>query len=150
MSYKEKLRELLKTVPKLKKQMESLEFWTEILFKYSPDTGYTKYLYISNNIIKSKITENIRTDINLMALKWWQWLKIIWNPLQERFLRMFCEVEKIKLEIQANWVIKIVSWIWWRNEIYEIVANLDNDKDFDNQDEKTYKYIYETLYNFKK
>ena len=123
--------------------MESLEFWCEIKYKLSDwSTDVWKYCFqIWNNVFLTDSWLEVENS-NI--------LEIIWLPLQERFIRIFCEVKNIRLNIQANWVIKIISWWgWWRYETYQIIANIDNTKDFDNQSEEVYQKIYDVLYNLK-
>lgn len=135
MSYKEKLIELLKTIPEVKEQMESLEFGCKYIMKNCHPEIFWE---TSEQIFIHHIM--------------WEWLvEIIWLPLQERFIRMFCEKNNIRFSIHTNyyWLDDVLNfsavYIEW-NEYCQI----DNTKDFDNQSEDIYQKIYEVLYNLKR
>lgn len=67
----------------------------------------------------------------------WAYLEIIWLPLQECFLRMYCDNEKIDNQINNSFI--FINW--------KIVCELNNRKDFDYQNDIIYQKIYEALYN---
>ena len=126
---KEKLISLLKSNEDVKTAIEQLEFWCVI--ESENETIYkidSEHIY-KNNIIRSadwRIYDRISN------------CKIIWLPLQERFIRMFCKWKYICF----HWEKELNIWI------YQI--QIDNTKDFDNQDDFVYQRIYEALYNINK
>jgi len=151
MTYKDKLTELLKTVPEIKKDLEELRFWCS--FKYEnqwdneiltfcsiyEDTWWT--LTLSFLIPNKERTDEINSfsDDDLINL-----IKIIWNPIQYHNLEQYCVSKHIKLIRQANWVLKEISWESFETETSEIITNLDNIKSFNNQEDK----VYEDLFNY--
>lgn len=144
MTYKQKLRELLKTVPEVKEQMEKLDFWCKVNYLLS-DWSTDIWIYCFQLWLKMFLTDSWLEVENSNILE------IIWLPLQERFIRMFCEKNNIRFSIHTNyhWPDDILNfsvvYIEW-NEYCQI----DNTKDFDNQSEEVYQKIYEVIYNLKK
>lgn len=135
MSSKEKLRELLKTVPEVKEWMESLEFWCEIKYVLS-DWSTDVWRYCFQLWLKVFLTDSGLEVENSNILE------KIWLPLQERFIRMFCEKRRVPF-----FIIRSGEISFNRNESSYI--KIDNTKDFDNQSEEVYQKIYEVLYNLK-
>lgn len=70
----------------------------------------------------------------------WNYLEVISLPLQERFIRMYCENKKINIAF-SNTELWHLNW----DVILPIICKLDNTKDFDNQSEEVYQKIYEAL-----
>jgi hypothetical protein len=133
--YKEKLIELLKTVPKIKQDLEELRFWTIIKyntkFKWKDTRNYFRYKWEwewdnENYLPPYKMINN-------------QAFIIIWNELEERHLRMYCESKNIKYIQYVSWLIELkIRW-----EIHKSIS-MDNSKSFSNQSED----FYEKLYNY--
>lgn len=140
-----KLYELLKTDEQVKWLMEKLEFWCFIMYenyicKFLNKTDFWDYRVV-------KKLDLISYD--LLIKKEDRFEVIWWLPLSEHFLRLYCKNKWIKLVIQANWVVKIINF-WWKEldkEIITIITNLDNTKSFDNQEDRVYNRICETLIN---
>ena len=138
MNNKDKLIELLKKDSEVKNAIEQLEFGCRILNNHNWD-----------------IVLLVKKEIDfIMVFNWeWNWcllnknFKIIWLPLQERFIRMYwnsnCTFWSV-LSFESNWLIRIFNDEWEAN--WDSI-NLDDTKDFDNQTEETYKQIFEALNN---
>jgi len=97
MNYKTKLTDLLKTVKEIREDIEELQFGT--------------YVEISNRLTRI-IWENINWTFAVRITSNWrvvskrfdrQQFKIIWNPLEERMLRMYCEKNNIIFWIDEKW-----------------------------------------------
>lgn len=183
MTYKEKLIELLKTDDEVKNVMEKLEFWTQIKFDYErwrvlsvSDSWKITFLDLWNYICYSD--DNEPYDHKPV-------IEIIWLPLQDRFIRMYCEnINKCEkcwnnlliIDGTCKWctgnnaIDKCSCWLylecsdecwdkhWWSDkkidnlknycELMDILVEeeiLDNKKDFDQQDDKVYKQIFNYL-----
>jgi len=123
MSYKQKLTDLLKTIDEIKEDLEELKFWCEFISNLN-STTFT-YVFETNNRIHSMWCSFNKAQIR----------RIIWNPLEERHLRMYCENKGIDdILFETNW------FITERN----VICTLDNTKSFDNQTEE----VYEKIFNF--
>lgn len=136
--YKEKLIDLLKSDKKVKEAMEKFEFGTKIILKnYIWEKTINQLV---DWIIYFRVCWMINKDISINDIE-----KIIWLPLQERFIRMYCEDKWIYISIETNifYFLDVCDW-----EIKAI--KMDNSKDFNNQSEEFYKDIYEKLYNLNK
>ena len=137
MTYKEKIIELFKTVSEIKSDLEELRFWTTLTFrnhwhicKYICTQEWNKITSLNDRNVKVwRLTEHIK--------------EIIWNPLEERHLRMY--LEKLDWDFvkqRMNWDYEwIPQWEW---EVNDVLFSLDNNKSFDNQSEE----FREELYNF--
>ena len=101
---------------------------TTVLFHWFQTTDYTWRMFEYILCINWNKTKKIS--------KW----KVIWLPLQERFIRMYCK---------NKWLLTM-----YKNELQFNYANisigLDDTKDFDNQSEKVYQKIYEALLELNK
>ena len=125
--YKEKLRELLKTVPDIKNDLENIKFWTEVLLFWAKKR---KIIEEYPNVNKIYVTR-----YNFTSSFSQEEYKIIWNPLSEHHLRMYCQDKKINIDIVWNG-----SVLMWGFELI-CITELDN-KDFDNQSEEVYEKIF--------
>jgi len=143
MTYKEKLIELLKTVPEIKEDLEELKFWTRIEINWWK--MFFKSIIIDAEHIDYWIIKYITRHPLYYFLSWkdkefkinkWE-LKIIWNPLEERHLRMYCEKNTTWIIIRSEWdIVNILQELF--------ITKLDNTKSFDNQEDK----VYESLFNY--
>lgn len=140
MTYKQKLRELLKTVPEVKEQMEKLDFWCKVNYLLS-DWSTDIWIYCFQLWLKMFLTDSWLEVENSNILE------IIWLPLQERFIRIYCQ----SIVFQWDFIfLPKKEQLFTSNSWLEIVTKLDNTKDFDNQSEEVYQKIYEVLYDLKK
>ena len=128
--YKEKLIDLLMSDKEVKEEMEKLEFGCKYIAKnYHPEIFW-------------EYSERIYTWTTH-----WDWIKeIIWLPLQERFIRIYCEKTNNPLIFTHNsiWTVD------FKDECLNRITELDNTKDFSEQSEEVYQKIYEALYNLNK
>lgn len=131
--YKQKLIDLLKYDAKTKEAIEELELGCKLRLKWDHNSLYViterwqNYIYINHY---SEPHKNERREL----IDVWE---IIWLPLQERFIRMYCKWKYICF----HWEKELNIWI------YQI--QLDNTKDFDNQTEETYMDIFNALIDIK-
>lgn len=142
MTYKDKLIDLLKSDDETRDAIEKLEFGCKIKIQ--------KYIYNPNWVREIIVTLIDRVTNTYRWEKWffckeWEYLfnqlkEIIWLPLSERFIRMYCRnkwlLTMYKSELQFNYT--------------NISVELDDTRDFDNQDDTIYQKIYEALYNLTK
>lgn len=140
MNYKNKLIELLKTIPEIKDDLEELKFWTilKILdtneYDYWIETpNWEEYILLNDN--------NFIFWMELLNLEEGNFeIKIIWNPIHRHHLEWFCEENKIFLSLV------------WGNLIFnymfkELRIKLNNKKSLDEQTEEVYEKIYNFLKN---
>lgn len=139
----EKLRELLCTVPEIEKDIKELRKWCLIEAEDFPWEHF-EYLY------ELEKDEQWYTWIQLYRLNdknrceffhvWKEeiWChKIIWNPLQERHLRMYCK---------EKWIENVrIKWCWEMVQENEHICRLDNTKDLESQSEETLGKILDFL-----
>lgn len=134
MTYKDKLITLLKSDDEIKNEIEKLELGTRL--KYEDDicillnkTDFWDYR-VTKKIGFVSFDTIIKKDDNF---------KIIWLPLQERFIRMYCR----------NKFSNLITNSWWEiaNPYNFTIIETDNLKDFDSQSEEVYQKIYETLFS---
>ena len=139
--YKEKLRELLKEVQEVKEQMEKLEFGALVKYVWN----FPQYYEWEHKIL------HVLWDWETIETIWWKEqsmshtlckedYEIIWLPLSERFIRMYCEKKNINYSIHKDWF-----WIQ-----YKWVIKIDNTKDLENQSVTFYKELYEALLKLNK
>jgi hypothetical protein len=134
----DKLIEKLKENEEIKKDLEWCKFWTNI--EYIVWVWHTRvWQFVSMNyrtneiLVKSKnfIPRRIyRNDIISFN-----------NQLEERHLRMYCKIKKIKFDIKQ---------FVWEDEIFintDRVVKLDNTKPFHLQDDKVYWEILNYINN---
>ena len=147
MTYKEKLIELLKEVLEIKSDLEELKFWCKCKYKHSPDWWRSKWVYIWENSRFSTDLFRYNSNWNVVDIsdkkEWWKWFEVIWNPLEEHHLRMYCEKKWIEIFIDFEW--KVYSFKKELLEPYTLLFKLDNTKSFDNQSEEVYEKIFNYL-----
>lgn len=146
--YKEKLIELLKTCDEVKEAMDKLEFWCKVIPINIP---YWK----NDNFRIIHCRWDCYRIVYRRYFEWWHCedfidsniKEIIWLPLQERFIKMYCEnTKKIRIDFFQEYV--LVSNVFTKEKSQLI--ELDNTKDFDNQDDIVYQKLYEAIYNLNK
>ena len=126
----QELRDILCTVQEIKEDLMELRFWTHISWRdkksmlWNDDTVWIVYplsVFTKNwvNVKKSNIDE------------------IIWNPIQERHLRMYFFEKNMNIMIDHEW------------ELFNSMKNtgifLDNTKDLQDQDTKVLQSIVDFL-----
>ncbi len=127
-----KFRELLKTCPETKKDMEELRFWSELKLKWNSILSI-QYLYeYKNHFWVYLWVWKTRTRI------WKKYVDIIWT-LEERHLRMFNYNNWDKVDffiyIDNSWMLVASDYTSW--ETFDI-CELDNTKPFNEQSEEFY------------
>lgn len=139
--YKKELISLLKSDDEVKTAMEKLEFGCRLKLKNYNEIIKIYYLDISKDLKVWYISwvsldwVRVFNIINIDDI-----YEIIWLPLQERFIRMYLNNKWIKFTIEDSVLyIRIVKWDWY---ITSSICELDNNLDFDNQSEETYKQIF--------
>jgi len=134
-----KLIEILKTDEQCKQLLEKLTFWCRIKLK---DYLWEKTVHHSI----WKLTFVFWFDVPFLNADDWKWKnsieEIIWLPLSEHFLRLYCENKLISCYISTNWYIRI-QHTEWKQKRYSI--KLDNTKDFNSQSNEVYNNICEAL-----
>lgn len=133
--YKQKLIDLLKSDKEIKMKMEKLEFWCKV---YNEQTD-TFWLVTWADWMDFNWTEdNYEHCISHYS--------IIWLPLQERFITMYLNN---KLSDFNNYNVDY-KWIFLYIDDESIYIEIDKRYDYNNQNNETYKKIYESLYNLNK
>lgn len=144
-----KIYEILKTDEQVKKLIEKLEFWTLCNYKPNPDTWRIKCICLwrehnSSNInLITKVTRHFIWNIDIKKLKWWQWFEIIWLPLSEHFIRLYCKNKNIDCNFNRKDLYVCSTEFVWK----EFWIRLDNTKDFNSQSDECYNSICEALIN---
>lgn len=148
--YYQKLWELLKEVPEIKKDLEELRFWTDLFYKNWKEwiNHHETYIWMSHPynwtnsqpIIKNYHNYCIWSNFSIKQLKE---LYKINNPIEERHIRMYCE------KIKENTIINTNLDTLWVFFIWNCVIRLDNSKPFHQQDEEVYKQLYEYFISLK-
>lgn len=111
MTHKQQLTEELCTLPEIDKQIKELKFWTE----YIDSATWLVFLSIWDTATWS--------------------IKIIWNPIEERHLRMYFKNKWIEnIFINTDW--KIFNWWNW-----VAICELDNTKPLSEQSEEVFEQI---------
>jgi len=130
---KEKLIEILKSNPEVKKDMEELKFGCKIKYRdwlfdviIKHDTDWNRYTF--SDTIWHQVDNNPIT--------------IIWT-LSERHLRMYCKSHQIIIDF--TWLIQYLPEWSKEWEFYQTICQLDNTKDFDNQSSEVYEKIVEFI-----
>lgn len=162
MNYKEQLRELLKTNSEVKEQLEELNYWCELIITevWQPvlqEYWYDEWGFEPNDYYiwpHDEILWENWDDLTLEFIKdfisWKQTIEeidsieIIWHPLSEHHLRMYCENKVI---FQWEWLYFLDTDIDMELRAktpLEAICKLDNTKDFNNQSEE----VYEKIFNF--
>ena len=134
MTYKEKLINLLKTVPSVKEDLEELKFWTYIR-KQNWNTARISQTYLEDWYV----VDNLSYCITLKDYN------IIWNPLDYHHLMQYCENKKIEIHIISRtlWLFMLDKY-WIADEFNAVILELDNTKSFNQQTEE----VYENIVNF--
>jgi hypothetical protein len=144
--FKEKLIELLKENPKIKSNLEDLRFWCKITKIDSIlDDWKTPIYWDIWQLIKVTRPNNWWCIFKYyIKIDWFNKIyslcsnncKVIWNPIEERFLRMY--EHRI-----------IIKWEYIYSSEFECmdttICRLDNNKSFDNQSEEVYEKIFNYL-----
>ena len=150
--YETKTNRTIKTVPEIKKDLEELKFGCEV--KLGVVWGWYWIDNITTRIIRR--CEWLKWEV--YNVEWNPYClvyvkhssfpedpsmikEIIWNPLEERHLRMYCEKKGI---LWFLWINKIELWIPW-NESNALWCRIDNTKSFNDQTEEVYEKIVEFL-----
>ena len=143
----EKLTELLCTVPEIEKEQKELRFGCKIKMfdstMYWVDSDYGRYICVDQHFLYQD-----NPEWSLFEPEKEQDYKIIWNPIQERNLRMYIMQltfndnhweEYDDFEDSKEWYYKNRKLVM-RNNITDI---LDNTKDLQDQTEETlWKILY--------
>ena len=139
----ERLRKILKTVPKVKDNMEVLQFGCEIEFESLWEM--IRDVYIEENC------EGIWFDC-INEKKWSHdddIFEIIWT-IKERHLRMYCDKKCLWVKIDEDWEIVYEFENWWRDDNWyleystSIICQLDNTLNLDQQKDE----VIEKICNF--
>lgn len=152
--YKQKLIDLLKSDEQTKEAMEKLEFGcvmktkTWIIRKFIEFERYNFKFYINKFYWIDK-------DWEIKLVNKSQYT-IIWLPLSERFIRMYCLSKWYNCNFQNNNLI-VIEKVWIddidiennKQLLYKLIS-YELLKDFDNQDDLVYQKIYETLLELNK
>ena len=130
--YKQKLIELLKKVPEIKEDLEKDKFLNteyKVIQRFESWEFWTYEIWEELYYWTLQF-ENVKYNHENCLLK-------IWNELEERHLRIYCNSYKPKLNMLIDNLWKL--WFWAC-----VICILDNSKSFDNQSED----FYEKLYNY--
>lgn len=128
----ERLTAILCECESVKKDVMELRFGCRVLNSYSGDI----WEYIGKDKAYHKeygiwiIKENSISDN-----------EILWNPIQDHHLRMYCEDNKIYFDIDCYWD---VNWAVYKEELS---IGLDNKKPLYQQSNETLEKIVEFLEN---
>jgi len=128
--YREKLTELLKTVPEIKQDLEEMKshkwFHTKWMYNYWfllwPEDAFFPWIWYK------------KVDKEYLELQTFEW------ELEERHLRMYSDRKNIRLFMNY---FSNICYFWEDNKEVKI-CKLDNSKSFSNQSEE----FYEKLYNY--
>jgi len=136
--YKEKLIELFKTIPEIKEDLEELiDLKTKVIY-YPNKWKSWPYEWIYWNLYERDDDRFYKFDITELD-------KIIWNPIEERHLRMYCKKNKIIYQYNnMDWILSLS----WMDDVFDReFKEYDDTKSFDNQSEHFYKELYNFLIN---
>lgn len=120
-----------------------MRFWTKIII-WTHKQAREIVIWKDTEFIEFRVNlnleiENIKLLIN--SNQDWEWFKkedikeIIWNPLEERHLRMYTRTNIL------------ISFEFISDNNRNIICFIDNTKSFDNQSEEVYEKIYNYLNN---
>lgn len=132
MTYKQKLIDLLKTIPEIKEDLEELRFGCNVFYNWEYHILYDyKNIWWKDYInIGWWLSEEMKNEY---------WIKeVIWNPLEERHIRIFSENKEVYICITTSW------YICW-TDIEKPICQIDNSKSFDYQTEEFYKELFNFL-----
>ena len=143
MNYYEQLQEILCTDESIKADIMELRFWTKIKYEeqWVIKTRIVLFVHKYSDFLIVEPWYNYRTPKKILRRIV---SNIIWNPLEERHLRMYCEnlnwdYLKQRMDWDFEW---IPQWEW---EVNDRLFWLDNTKPFHQQTEEVYKSIVEFL-----
>ena len=155
MTHYNQLRTLLCEVEEIKKDLEELRFWTKIINTHT----WTECIFLEKvddwALVFNWIWNRVVLDRNI---------KIIWNDIEERHIRMYFNnliwKEDIKyIPYKQKWF--TIRYIIYDNEIrkyieesweyekYITICELNNSKPFHQQDEEVYRQLVEYFLNLK-
>lgn len=129
----DKLRDILCTVDEIKEDIMELRFGTIIkntvpaIKRYVCEWDYEWYTIYIEAVDRNYQSTTIETEE-------WEEMEIIWNGIEERHLRMYCD---------SKWI----EWKWFIMEVQTIFDILDNTKSLQNQSEETLWQIIDYLTN---
>lgn len=130
----DELRELLCTVPEINEESMELRFgcilfweWENIVYL----EPWAPTMWWWSNSVRAIRGSRIQTFGN-------DTYKTLWNPIQERHLRMYCDKRSPHISIFSDGEIWRVTW---RSYDDELICKLNNTKDFHNQSDETIKQI---------
>ena len=143
-TYYEQLRELLCEVPEIKKDLEELRFWCEIERYWNIYTLIEWKHFIDENWKYQKSQNNVN-DFSKT---------IIWNPIEERHIRMYCDNKSVEFmslyncnfKIREKFFDKLTNDFWYK---IALTLKVDNIKSFHLQDEQVYKQLVEYFKSLK-
>jgi len=145
---RDQLREILCEVPEVEKDIMEWKKWFQILMTHIP-WAMMEYWWDEGAWWEQEEILEVWPDLET----YWDYCitkddniqngwheehectyKIIWNPLQERNLRMYCDYINLYLIITTTWMI---SYIKKDNEMINTGIKLDNTKELEDQSEET-------------
>ena len=139
--FKDKLREIICQLPDNRKELKEIKLWC-IIDDITNGTWLSQVLWYLNKFVVLKRFSDItkpfferKADVEKM--------RIIWNQITERNIRLYCASKKIKVLQFTSWLMELDNW--W------IIKSIPvNDLyDFDNQSEEIYKMFYLYFLNWK-
>ena len=140
MTYKEKLTNLLKTIPSVKEDLEELKFWCKI--KMEEDWEIWYWRFVNTEFVWKEwdnyFVNQTNDDWSLFDGIEWSDYTIIWNPLDYHHLMQYCWDRNIIRDIIIT---KQYTTIYTKDKKY---IDLDNTKSFEQQTEE----VYEKIVNF--
>ena len=144
----QKLTDILCTVPEIEKDIKELRFGYKVwIYRYKTDS-YIYWYIVNKNEISSlewwtymledyPFYENTNPEWDNF-IDWDKWYTDkIWNPIQERNLRMYCNEKEIFFMIEEDWMLRF-------HDSFDVIK-LDNTKDLQDQTEETLWKIVEFL-----
>ena len=155
-----RLREILNTVPEIKKDLEELKQWCKIR------NIYDTYTIIDNKKYVVKVSDWWKFRIDIPKVSKMEKMKhlyfngirvdeIIWNPLEERHLRMYIKKRINKLIMfLGNW--EIIECIHSKQDINstehtyifkKLITKLDDTKSLNDQTDEVKEQICDFLEN---
>ena len=141
----EKLRIILCTVPEIKEDLMELREWCEFMDEDNLKRTITNVISQDNETCRNFVYA-------LDEEKKWVFMcepkKIIWNPIQERHLRMYCEEmfeNKDEYIFTIYWELQRIDTDM--GEYLSTICKLDNTKDFQDQPDEVIESIVEFLEN---
>ena len=135
---KQKLIELLKTVPEIKKDIEELKWCCEVEYVWA-FKQYWSWIYYLVEIVWCWAELYRPWEMSFTVPE--EDFEVIWNPLEERHLRVYCTYlnKWTYIWIDSNWVYTLEAWF------DKFIVELDNTKSFNDQTDEVYGKIVEFL-----